>query len=151
MLCPGCRSENPAGARLCERCGEALPRRCAQCAAENAPAARFCTSCGAPLSEAGAAGAAGAVLAERKLVTVLFADIQDSLSIIRGRDPEQASDLLSRILELMRKAVNRYDGTVNRIAGDGIMALFGAPTAHEDHALRGCWAALAMRDSVLAL
>jgi predicted ATPase/class 3 adenylate cyclase len=82
---------------------------------------------------------------ERKQVTVLFADIKDSLALIRSLDPEAAQQLLDPALHLMMEAVHRYDGTVNQVLGDGIMALFGAPIAHEDHAARACYAALAMQ------
>src|SRR5216684_2671891 len=82
---------------------------------------------------------------ERKQVTVLFADIADSLELIRSLDPEAAQQLLDPALHVMMDAVHRYEGTVNQVLGDGIMALFGAPIAHEDHAARACYAALAMQ------
>jgi class 3 adenylate cyclase/tetratricopeptide (TPR) repeat protein len=82
---------------------------------------------------------------ERKQVTVLFADIKDSTELIRDLDPEEAQNLLDPPLHLMMQAVYRFEGTVNQVLGDGIMALFGAPIAHEDHALRACYAALAMQ------
>ena len=80
---------------------------------------------------------------ERKQVTVLFADLKDSTELIRGLDPEAAQQLLDPALHRMMDAVHRFEGTVNQVLGDGIMALFGAPIAHEDHALRACYAALA--------
>src|SRR5215470_8365075 len=82
---------------------------------------------------------------ERKQVTVLFADIKDSTELIRGLDPEVAQRLLDPALQHMMDAVHRFEGTVNQVLGDGIMALFGAPVAHEDHAVRACYAALAMQ------
>jgi class 3 adenylate cyclase len=82
---------------------------------------------------------------ERKQVTVLFADLKDSTEVIRGLDPEAAQQLLDPALHLMMDAVHRFEGTVNQVLGDGIMALFGAPIAHEDHAVRACYAALAMQ------
>jgi class 3 adenylate cyclase len=82
---------------------------------------------------------------ERKQVTVLFADIKDSTELIKDLDPEVAQGLLDPAIYIMMHAVHRYEGTVNQILGDGIMALFGAPLAHEDHALRACYAALAMQ------
>jgi class 3 adenylate cyclase len=82
---------------------------------------------------------------ERKQVTVLFADLKDSTELIRGLDPEAAQQLLDPALHIMMDAVHRFEGTVNQVLGDGIMALFGAPIAHEDHALRACYAALAMQ------
>ena len=83
---------------------------------------------------------------ERKQVTVLFADLKGSMELLAERDPEEARQLLDPVLERMMAAVHRYEGTVNQVMGDGIMALFGAPIAHEDHAVRACYAALAMQD-----
>jgi class 3 adenylate cyclase/tetratricopeptide (TPR) repeat protein len=85
---------------------------------------------------------------ERKQVTVLFADLKASLELLAGRDPEDARALLDPVLERMMEAVHRYEGTVNQVMGDGIMALFGAPLAHEDHAVRACYAALRMQESI---
>jgi class 3 adenylate cyclase len=85
---------------------------------------------------------------ERKQVTVLFADLKGSMELLADRDPEEARRLLDPVLEHMMEAVHRYEGTVNQVMGDGIMALFGAPLAHEDHAVRACYAALRMQESV---
>jgi len=85
---------------------------------------------------------------ERKLVTVLFADLKGSMELLADRDPEEARQLLDPVLERMMAAVHRYEGTVNQVMGDGIMALFGAPVAHEDHALRACYATLHMQEAI---
>ena len=85
----------------------------------------------------------------RKQVTVLFADLKGSMELLADRDPEEARRLLDPVLNRMMDAVHRYAGTVNQVMGDGIMALFGAPIAHEDHAARACYAALRMQDSVI--
>ena len=85
---------------------------------------------------------------ERKQVTVLFADIKGSMELLADRDPEEARSLLDPVLERMMEAVHYYEGTVNQVMGDGIMALFGAPIAHEDHAVRASYAALRMQDSL---
>jgi class 3 adenylate cyclase len=85
---------------------------------------------------------------ERKQITVLFADLKGSMELLADRDPEEARQLLDPVLERMMAAVHRYEGTVNQVMGDGIMALFGAPLAHEDHAVRACYAALAMQAAV---
>jgi predicted ATPase/class 3 adenylate cyclase len=85
---------------------------------------------------------------ERKQVTILFADLKGSMELLAERDPEEARKILDPVLERMMEAVHRYEGTVNQVMGDGIMALFGAPLAHEDHAVRACYAALRMQDSV---
>jgi class 3 adenylate cyclase len=86
--------------------------------------------------------------ADRKQVTVLFADLKGSMELLADRDPEEAHQLLDPVLERMIEAVNHYEGTVNQVMGDGIMALFGAPTAHEDHAVRACYAALRMQETM---
>jgi class 3 adenylate cyclase len=89
-----------------------------------------------------------AIEGERKQVTVLFADVVGSTELIRDRDPEEAQQLLDGAVRMMMDAVHRYEGTVCRLMGDGLMALFGAPIAHEDHALRACYAALAMQEAI---
>ncbi len=88
---------------------------------------------------------------ERKQVTVLFADLKGSMELLADRDPEEARKILDPVLERMMEAVHHYEGTVNQVMGDGIMALFGAPLAHEDHAVRACYAALRMQEAVQPL
>jgi predicted ATPase/class 3 adenylate cyclase len=134
------------------------------------PGARFCNECGAPTTAAAAPAPGPETISpqtyiprhlaekiltsrhvlegERKQVTVLFADIKGSLELLSDRDPEEARKLLDPVLERMMEAVHRYEGTVNQVMGDGIMALFGAPLAHEDHAVRACYAALAMHQAI---
>src|SRR5262249_48896651 len=85
---------------------------------------------------------------ERKQVTVLFADLKGSMELLADRDPEDARKLLDPVLAHMMEAVHRFEGTVNQVMGDGIMALFGAPIAHEDHAVRAAYAAVGMQDAV---
>jgi class 3 adenylate cyclase/tetratricopeptide (TPR) repeat protein len=166
MNCPRCQEDNPLGSRFCQSCGVRLARACGSCGAAVPAAARFCGSCGTPWAgqEAPRFASPGAYTprhlaehiltsraaleGERKQVTVLFADLKGSLELIAERDPEEAGLLLGPVLELMMEAVHRYEGTVNQILGDGIMALFGAPLALEDHAVRACYAALRMRDAV---
>ncbi|HEV8475042.1 MAG TPA: adenylate/guanylate cyclase domain-containing protein [Methylomirabilota bacterium] len=140
--------------------------RCSRCQQENAPGAKFCGECGARLvappesrSESPDAYTPGHLASkilsgrdrltgERKQVTVLFADLKGSLELLADRDPEDARALLDAVLERMMEAVHRFEGTVNQVMGDGIMALFGAPVAHEDHAVRACYAALRMHRAV---
>ena len=124
--------------------------------------AKFCSECGQPTAIATAAHrfaspqtytpkhlaerillSKEALEGERKQVTVLFADLKGSMELLADRDPEEARKLLDPVLERMMEAVHRYEGTVNQVMGDGIMALFGAPLALEDHAVRACYAALA--------
>jgi class 3 adenylate cyclase/tetratricopeptide (TPR) repeat protein len=168
VRCPACSAANPDHALFCLACGVRLALACPQCKTRNETAARFCVECGAYLLD-GARGeravatprirtpehlvdkalaSRNAIEGERKLITVLFADIRGSLELIVGRDPEVASQILERAIEVMTDSVHRFEGTVNRVLGDGIMALFGAPLAHEDHALRACNAALAMREAM---
>jgi class 3 adenylate cyclase/predicted ATPase len=167
MQCPRCRSENRASRRFCGECGAALVATCAQCGFANEGAEKFCGGCGAPLVAGGTVRAGRspesytpthlaeriltskrALEGERKQVTVLFADLKGSMALLADRDPEDARKILDPVLELMMEAVHRYEGTVNQVMGDGIMALFGAPLAHEDHAVRACYAALRMQDAV---
>ena len=136
--------------------------KCFRCAQENPPQAKFCFECAAPLRVAGSSPAAylpqhlaerihagqATREGERKRVSVMFADVEDSMGLLAGRDPEEARVLLDGVLERMMEAVHRYEGTVNQVMGDGIMALFGAPVAHEDHALRACYAALRTQEAI---
>ena len=164
MQCPQCPAENRGDRRFCGQCGASLASACPACGFSNEPDERFCGGCGqprcAPPSNSGSAPAPqtyipphlaekiltarSALEGERKQVTVLFADLKGSTELIRDLDPEDAQTLLDGALRRMMDAVHRFEGTVNQVMGDGIMALFGAPLAHEDHAVRACYAALAM-------
>jgi class 3 adenylate cyclase len=176
MRCPHCGFGNPEGLKFCNEYGAPLRMPCAQCTFANQPQAKFYGECGAALlPQAGASTAPvggprphaplsytpsyltetiltsrSALEGERKQVTVLFADLKDSTELIRGLDPEAAQQLLDPAIHHMMDAVHRFEGTVNQVLGDGIMALFGAPIAHEDHALRACYAALAMQAAMRA-
>jgi class 3 adenylate cyclase/tetratricopeptide (TPR) repeat protein len=165
ITCSRCRQENPPEARFCLGCGARLALGCSRCGIELPGGARFCLRCGHPV-EAGAGRFAAPeaytpphlaekiltsrsdLQGERKQVTVLFADLKGSMELLADRDPEEARKILDPVLERMMEAVHRYEGTVNQVMGDGIMALFGAPLAHEDHAVRACYAALRMQDAV---
>jgi len=171
MQCPQCRHDNSATARFCEECGQLLRARCPTCGFEPTPSAKFCPECGQRLTSPTPAAASPVAFApsqaytppylaekiltsrsvlegERKQVTVLFADLKGSMELLADRDPEEARQILDPVLERLMAAVHRYEGTVNQVMGDGIMALFGAPVAHEDHAVRACYAALAMQDAM---
>ena len=170
MNCPRCRHENGAGAKFCEECAAPLARTCANCGRQLSPSAKFCTECAHPAGTADVTSTVrrfaspesytpkhlaeriltskAALEGERKQVTVLFADLKGSMELLADRDPEEARRILDPVLEHMMEAVHRYEGTVNQVMGDGIMALFGAPLAHEDHAVRACYAALRMQDAV---
>ena len=167
MKCPKCDHDNAAQAKFCEQCATPLARVCGNCGSAVSATAKFCSDCGhlvalgpndrslrppksyTPRYLADQILTARATLeGERKLVTVVFADVAGSMQLLTGRDPEDAHKLLDPAVERMIDAVHRYEGTVNRVMGDGIMALFGAPLAHEDHAVRACYAALSMQESV---
>ncbi|MGH7399633.1 MAG: AAA family ATPase [Candidatus Rokuibacteriota bacterium] len=164
MKCPRCQQDNPAHARFCLGCGSRLPVACGACGAELPGNARFCLQCGQAVTTFTVADrpsapetytpkhlaekiltSRSALEGERKQVTVLFADLKGSMELLADRDPEEARTIIDPVLELMMEAVHRYEGTVNQVMGDGIMALFGAPLAHEDHATRACYAALRMQ------
>jgi class 3 adenylate cyclase len=167
MRCPSCGFENPEGMKFCGQCGSPLGPRCPQCGFDNPSGFAFCGQCATPLTEQPPAPqpqaphryipshlaekiltSKTALEGERKQVTVLFADLKGSMELLADRDPEDARQLLDPVLTLMMDAVHRYEGTVNQVLGEGIMALFGAPVAHEDHAVRACYAALAMQEAI---
>ena len=172
MTCPRCRHDNPGDAVFCQECGTRLETACPSCGTANQLGAKFCKKCGQRLSGPQAEPAMpgprfgpperytpkhlaekiltskAALEGERKQVTVLFADLKGSMELLADRDPEEARKLLDPVLEHMMGAVHRYEGTVNQVMGDGIMALFGAPLAHEDHAVRACYAALDMQTTI---
>ncbi len=175
MICSHCQSENAEDALFCDECGAELDALCPRCKGANRRGAKFCKQCGqrlgeaAPPADANLAQPASArtvvpkhlaekifasrrfIEGERKQVTVLFADIRGSTSVVENLDPEEVRRRFDPILHVMMNAVHRYEGTVNQVLGDGIMALFGAPLTHEDHALRACYAALAMQEEMRRL
>jgi class 3 adenylate cyclase/tetratricopeptide (TPR) repeat protein len=142
-VCAKCQTELPTGAKFCLECGEPV-------AGQPASTSRFTTpETYTPKHLADKILTSKSALeGERKQVTVLFADLKSSMELLAERDPEEARKLLDPVLERMMEAVHRYEGTVNQVMGDGIMALFGAPLAHEDHAVRACYAALRLQASV---
>ena len=167
MKCPRCQQENPPQAKFCLECASPFTLRCANCGTQLPAGAKFCLECATPVSAPGSVSrfaspeaytpkhlaeriinSKAALEGERKQVTVLFADLKGSMELLADRDPEEARKLLDPVLERMIEAVHRYEGTVNQVMGDGIMALFGAPLAHEDHAVRACYAALWMQENV---
>ena len=168
MKCPRCQHENPREARFCEECATSLARTCSNCGTPLSATAKFCHACAHPVTVGAGPQSRfdspeaytpkhlaekiltskSALEGERKQVTVLFADLKGSMELLADRDPEEARKILDPVLERMMEAVHRYEGTVNQVMGDGIMALFGAPLAHEDHAVRACYAALRMQESV---
>ena len=154
MTCAACGSENPAGKRFCGDCGAPLGAACSSCGAENPPDKRFCGDCGAPLDAAPAPPAAApreAPVAERRLVTVLFADLVGFTPLSESRDPEEVRELLSRYFETTRRLIELYGGTVEKFIGDAVMAVWGTPVATEDDAERAVRAGLDLVAAVSAL
>jgi class 3 adenylate cyclase len=166
MRCPACQRNNDADANFCADCGAALAATCRTCGQANPIDARFCTSCGSGLPVRGpraipvadqalrssaALKTQAAREGERKYLTVLIADIAGSATLIDQLDAEKAAERLDLITSAMQEAVSRFEGTVIKHQGDGIIALFGAPLPQEDHAVRACCAALAMLENVRKL
>ncbi len=172
MKCLRCSTDVPADAKFCAECGASQAIACRACGAANAASHKFCLQCGQALAPANRArrndtqaaapehytpkhlaakilSARQSVVGERKQISVLFADIKGSMEMLDDRDPEEARAILDPVLKLMMEAVHRYEGTVNQVMGDGIMALFGAPLAHEDHAVRACYAALRIQEAMV--
>lgn len=171
MLCIRCQHDNSPDAKFCNGCGARLELTCPQCRHSNPPGSRYCAQCASQLSDPSLSSSSrfgspqaytpkhlaekiltsrNALEGERKQVTVLFADLKGSMELLGDRDPEEARQLIDPVIDQIMDAVHRYEGTVNHVMGDGIMAIFGAPLAHEDHAVRACYAALAMQASIRA-
>jgi len=168
MECPRCHYANADGARFCGKCGASLTRdvTCAGCGHVNPAGQTFCNGCGERLGRSAVAAeraprtytpkhladkilaSKSALEGERKQVTVLFADVKGSMELAEQVDPEVWSDIMQRFFQILADGVERFEGFVDKFTGDGIMALFGAPIAHEDHAQRACWAALHLTDAL---
>src|SRR5436190_15638932 len=172
MRCPTCGTDGSEAGQACPHCGAVPQIPCDRCGFVNQATARFCGGCGRstalsesfdsdPLafiqSRVPAALAerilrsSNTMLGERKHVTILFADVRDSTALVDKVDPEHALAIIAPVIKVLMEAVHQNDGFVNQTRGDGIMAMFGAPLANEEHAVRACYAALAMREGVRAL
>ena len=170
IRCPACGYENPPDGRFCGGCGASLMAACERCGRENPVGQRFCNGCGAELDGAGGGAAtrreppslpghlaerarrdAAALVGERKQVTILFCDLESSMERSQRLDPDAWHELMDRFFRLITGCVHRYEGTIDKFTGDGAMAIFGAPIAHEDHAQRACFAGLALRDELAGL
>ncbi len=144
LSCPSCGSENEGGRKFCGECGSALTSACPACGTPNPPGVKFCGECGTAL------GAGIAVVraeppgqaAERRLVSILFADLVGFTAASEGRDAEETRELLSRYFEICRAVIERYGGVVEKFIGDAVMAVWGTPAATEDDAERAVRAAL---------
>jgi class 3 adenylate cyclase len=141
--CPACGAENSVGALFCGRCGSRVGRKCPNCSAVVAPDLAFCTSCGEELEVT-----APTATEERKTVSVLFADLVGFTARAERLDPEEVRGLLAPYHARVRAELERFGGTVEKFIGDAVVALFGAPVAHEDDPERAVRAALAVRDAI---
>ena len=159
MTCPSCGTDNREGRKFCAACGTPLAHACASCGAANEPGELFCGDCGEALAahvryregqeeQKGQKPIAGAPLAERRLVSVLFADLVGFTKASEGRDAEDTRELLTRYFDISRTIIERYGGTVEKFIGDAVMAVWGAPIATEDDAERAVRAALELVDAI---
>src|SRR5512135_1676574 len=176
VTCPACTSEQLDNAVTCSACGGALPRVCPRCARVQAPDSNFCSNCGTALQTGADAASTSdavafaanphpraytpnhlverilnlrsAVEGERKQVTVFFVDVKESLQLADRVGAEDWHRILDRFFAILADGIHRFEGTINQFTGDGVMALFGAPLAHEDHAQRACHAALAIQQAL---
>ena len=159
MVCSNCGAENREGRKFCSQCAARLALACPSCGASNEPGERFCGECAAALEDPAASGApatqptpkAEVPAAERRLVSVLFADLVGFTTLSEHRDPEEVRELLSRYFDTAREVISRYGGVVEKFIGDAVMAVWGTPVAHEDDAERAVRAALELVDAISAL
>jgi class 3 adenylate cyclase len=166
VICPTCSTENAATAKFCIECATPLHPGCPTCGTQNPPGAKFCAECATPLAPAAARAAtlaqpsatrtrapspAATPVAERRLVSVLFADLVGFTPFAEERDPEEVRETLSRYFETAREVIGRYGGTVEKFIGDAVMAVWGAPVAREDDAERAVRAGLELVDAVRSL
>src|SRR3954451_20449120 len=150
--CSACGTENRTGRRFCAQCGAGLEVRCSACGTSNDPGDRFCGECGATLGNGSAATPSAPVaVAERRLVSVLFADLVGFTTLSEHRDPEEVRELLSGYFDRCRTLIERYGGTVEKFIGDAVMAVWGTPVAREDDAERAVRAALSLTQAVAAM
>ena len=169
MICPDCRLELPHGSRFCKECGRRLDLVCSRCGSSLPADSKFCLDCGQDLRRTRDQPAIdyqqprsytpkhladrilttrSAIEGERKIVTVLFADVADSTAMFGNLDPEVVHEIMDGCFRILLDSIHHYEGSINQFTGDGVMALFGAPIAHEDHAQRACHAALAIRKAL---
>jgi ribosomal protein L40E len=171
MICSKCQFENREEAAFCRKCGSSLESEisCPKCEASNPPDSRFCEKCGQVLKPPKEAPSIdysqphsytpkflaekilttrSSIEGERKLVTVLFADVANYTAMSEQLDPEEVHQIMDGCFKILMDEIHKFEGTINQFTGDGVMALFGAPVAHEDHAQRACRAALAVQKAI---
>ena len=171
MKCPECQTDNREGMKFCEECGTKMEMVCPNCSARLPPDKKFCGECGHRISSPEAAPSIdysepktytpkfmaekilttrSSIEGEHKLVTVFFADVANYTTMSENLNPEDVHQIMDGCFKILMDEIHKYDGTINQFTGDGVMALFGAPLAHEDHAQRACYAALAIQKSLEA-
>jgi class 3 adenylate cyclase len=169
MKCPKCQFENREAVKFCEQCGTKLELECPSCGAKLPLDRKFCGECGhdltakpqkPPIDYSQPQSYTPKFLAdkilttrssiegERKLVTVLFADVASYTSMSENLDPEEVHQIMDDCFKILMEEIHKYEGTINQFTGDGVMALFGAPVAHEDHAQRACYAAISIQKAL---
>jgi class 3 adenylate cyclase/tetratricopeptide (TPR) repeat protein len=169
MKCPKCQFEIPEGLTFCGKCGARLEKVCPKCNFSNPSAFIYCGKCGIVLEEAKEVPSINysepksytpkfladkilttrsSIEGERKLVTVLFADVANYTAMSEKLDPEEVHQIMDGCFRILMDEIHKYEGTINQFTGDGVMALFGAPVAHEDHAQRACYAALSIQNTL---
>jgi len=169
MKCPECQFDNREGAKFCNECGYKFVQACPECGVTNRVDSNFCDECGYDLKKSKEVSPVdydlprsytpkflaekiltnrSSIEGERKLVTVLFADVANYTKMSEKLDPEEVHQIMDGCFNILVNEIHRYEGTINQFTGDGIMALFGAPVAHEDHAQRACYAALSVQKSI---
>ena len=166
MKCPKCMFENPEGSKFCLECGGKIEIKCPHCNQVLPAEAKFCNECGRDIMKRTEPSlidysqpqsytpkhladkiltTRSAIEGERKIVTVLFADVANSMAIFESLDPEEVHEIMDGCFRILLDEIHRYEGTINQFRGDGVMAIFGAPVAHEDHPQRACYAALGIQ------
>ncbi len=169
MECLKCQFENPEEMQFCVKCGNKLEINCPKCGFSNSPTFQYCGKCGHDLSQPAETTAIdfnhpqsytpkfladkilttrSSIEGERKLVTVLFADVANYTSMSEKLDPEDIHQIMDGCFKILMDEIHKYEGTINQFTGDGVMALFGAPVAHEDHAQRACHASLSIQKAI---
>ncbi|MFO7985483.1 MAG: adenylate/guanylate cyclase domain-containing protein [Desulfatiglandaceae bacterium] len=169
MRCPKCQFDNREGAKFCKKCGNKLEVICPSCGHAYEPDSLFCDECGYDLRSPGETApidysqpdsytpkhladkiltVRSSMEGERKVVTVMFTDVVDYTSMSEKLDPEEVHQIMDGVFKILMDEIHRYEGTINQFTGDGVMALFGAPVAHEDHAQRACYSALAIQKAL---
>ena len=177
MQCPKCETENPETKKFCNECGTRLSLICPHCQSEYSPGSKFCGDCGQSLIQSKEPKppqssqvdysipksytpkhlaekiltTRSAIEGERKIVTVMFADVAGFTSLSEKLDPEDVHGIMDGCFKILMDEIHQCEGTINQFTGDGVMALFGAPIAHEDHAQRACHAALAIQHALVPM